>query len=106
MLCLPGPGEGKRRKVLKTTYNEKGEEVTEVIWEIDPAGVSQEQPEAQGGVKENQGEPVLGCPPPMLSYWELFCSTPRSCVSGRLSFCPESWAGMVGFCIFPCLKCV
>ena len=31
--CQPWPAAGKRRKVTRETYNDKGEEVTEEVWE-------------------------------------------------------------------------
>ena len=35
--CVVGAGGRKRRKVTKTSYNDKGEEITEVLWEEEAA---------------------------------------------------------------------
>ena len=53
-----GADGGKRRKVLRTTYNDKGEEVTELVWEEETF-----QPDKDKGIAEQDPSTKVASPP-------------------------------------------
>ena len=57
---LPDAGGAKRRKVLRSTYNDKGEEVTELVWEKDDSSA---EPDLEPAT-ELSSQPADKAPPP------------------------------------------